>query len=247
MVWKDLEQARMLVEVGLGQPVGYTAHEERLIATHEAGHAAVAWLVAPTRRLEILTIVKRASALGLLAHGDREDVYTRSRSELLGMVQIAFGGQVAEELFFGDVSTGPGGDLAFATGTAAQMVGAAGMGDSLVSHAGAGGGPFSGGLVSQVLGDRAAREQVERCCTAEGRRPRPAVAATVTWWRRCATPCSSGTSSSGEITDVLEAAAEAGPSPLGTVPGPPADRSRGRRPAPGGAGTSPLSRPGAGT
>jgi DNA polymerase III delta prime subunit len=84
MVWKDLEQARMLVEVGVGTPVGYTPHEERLIATHEAGHATVAWLVAPQRRLEILTIVKRASALGLLAHGDREDVYTRSRAELAG-------------------------------------------------------------------------------------------------------------------------------------------------------------------
>ena len=47
------------------------------------------------------------------------------------MIQIAFGGQVAEELFFGDVSTGPAGDLAYATQVAAQMVGAAGMAGSL--------------------------------------------------------------------------------------------------------------------
>ncbi len=161
MRWKDLEHARMVVEVGLGQPVGYTAHEERLIATHEAGHAAVAWLVAPQRRLEILTIVKRASALGLLAHGDREDVYTRSRSELAAMVQIAFGGQVAEELFFGDVSTGPAGDLAFATSTAAQMVGSSGMGDTLVSLVRPAAGRSAAGWSSQVLGDRSAREQVE--------------------------------------------------------------------------------------
>ncbi|MGJ7442341.1 AAA family ATPase [Aquipuribacter sp. MA13-6] len=161
MAWADVEQARMLVEVGLGQPVGYTEHEKRLIATHEAGHATVAWLVAPHRRLEILTIVKRASALGLLAHGDREDVYTRSKHELEGLVQIAFGGQVAEELFVGDVSTGPGGDLAYATNVAAQMVGAAGMCDSLVSMVAAGGGPFGGGLVSRVLGDRQGREQMD--------------------------------------------------------------------------------------
>ena len=108
MSWADLEHARMIEEVGLGQPVAYTAHEKALIATHEAGHATVAWLVAPQRRLEILTIIKRRDALGLLAHGDREDVYTRSRGEMLAMMQIAFGGQVAEELFFGDVSTGPG-------------------------------------------------------------------------------------------------------------------------------------------
>ena len=37
MSWVDLEQARLVVEVGLGQPVGYTVHEQRLIATHEAG------------------------------------------------------------------------------------------------------------------------------------------------------------------------------------------------------------------
>src|SRR4051794_36310770 len=39
MLWRDVEHARMLSEVGLGQPVAYTAHEKRLIATHEAGHA----------------------------------------------------------------------------------------------------------------------------------------------------------------------------------------------------------------
>ena len=94
MTWADVEHARLQVEVGLGQPVAYTAHEERLIATHEAGHATVAWLVAPERRLEILTIIKRAGSLGLLAHGDREDVYTRSRKEMTGLIQIAMGGQV---------------------------------------------------------------------------------------------------------------------------------------------------------
>ena len=84
MTWADVEHARLQVEVGLGQPVAYTDHERALIASHEAGHATVAWLVAPQRRLEILTIVKRREALGLLAHGDREDVYTRSRAELTG-------------------------------------------------------------------------------------------------------------------------------------------------------------------
>ena len=177
MSWLDVEQARLVVEVGLGHPVGYTEHEARLIATHEAGHATVAWLVAPHRRLEILTIVKRAGALGLLAHGDREDVYTRSRSELRGLVQIAFGGQVAEELFLDDISTGPAGDLVYATEVAAQMVGASGMGDSLVSLAGAQGGPFSSSLVSRVLGDTAGRASVEQLLHAEKARVRGLLAA----------------------------------------------------------------------
>jgi cell division protease FtsH len=162
MSWADLEHARLVTEVGLGQPVGYTDHEARLIATHEAGHAAVAWLVAPQRRLEVLTIVKRADALGLLAHGDAEDVYTRSRTELAGMIRIAFGGQVAEELFFGDVSTGPAGDLQSATQVAAQMVGAAGMASTLVSFAAGQQGAFAdGNLVSRVLGDSEGRRMVE--------------------------------------------------------------------------------------
>jgi cell division protease FtsH len=162
MQWRDVERARMQVEVGLGQPVDYTEHERALIATHEAGHATVAWLVAPERRLEILTIVKRRGSLGLLAHGDREDVYTRSRTEMTALIQIAMGGQVAEEQFFGDVSTGPSSDLLYATNIAAQMVGACGMSDTLVSLAAVQNSGFSDtNLVGRVLGDSAGRSRTE--------------------------------------------------------------------------------------
>jgi ATP-dependent Zn protease len=162
MSWEDVEHARLVTEVGLGHPVAYTDHEMRLIATHEAGHAVTAWLLAPHRRLEVLTIVKRASALGLLAHGDRDDVYTRSRRELEALIRIAFGGQVAEELFFGDVSTGPGGDLLYATTTAAEMVGQAGMADTLISFSAVQGSALSSAnLVGRVLGDTEGRRMVE--------------------------------------------------------------------------------------
>jgi ATP-dependent Zn protease len=163
MDWSDLERARLTMEVGLGQPFAYTDHERRLIATHEAGHTTVAWLVAPQRRLEVLSIIKRRESLGLLAHGDREDVFTRSRSEMKALIQIAMGGQTAEELFFGDVSTGPAGDLAYATNIAAQMVGAAGMAGSLVSYAAVQTHALSDtNLVGRVLGDGPGREAVER-------------------------------------------------------------------------------------
>ena len=135
LTWDDIEKARLVEEVGMGAAVGYTPYERRLIATHEAGHATAAWLVAPQRRLEVLTIVKRRGALGLLAHGDREDVFTRSRTEMSALVQVALAGQCAEEIFFGDVSTGPGGDLLYATNAAAEMIGAHGMEGSLVSYA----------------------------------------------------------------------------------------------------------------
>ncbi len=168
MSWPDVEQARLLTEVGLGQPVAYTDHEARLIATHEAGHAVVAWLVAPHRRLEVLTIVRRAGSLGLLSHGDRDDVYTRSRAELLGLVRIAFGGQVAEELFVGDISTGPSGDLRYATEVAAQMVGSAGMAGSLVSFAAVSASSLADpGLVGRVLADTEGRRLVEELLARE--------------------------------------------------------------------------------
>ncbi len=168
MSWQDVEQARLLTEVGLGQPVAYTDHEARLIATHEAGHAVVAWLVAPHRRLEVLTIVRRAGSLGLLSHGDRDDVYTRSRAELLGLVRIAFGGQVAEELFVGDISTGPSGDLRYATEVAAQMVGSAGMAGSLVSFAAVSASSLADpGLVGRVLADTEGRRLVEELLARE--------------------------------------------------------------------------------
>jgi ATP-dependent Zn protease len=158
----DVESARLTEEIGMGQPVAYTAHEKRLIATHESGHATMAHLVAPHRRLEVLSIIKRREALGMLAHGDSEDVFTRSRSEMLALIQIAMGGQVAEELFFGDVSTGPGGDLSYATTVAAQMVGAVGMGGSLISLAAVQHGALSdSNLVGRVLADPGGRAAVE--------------------------------------------------------------------------------------
>lgn len=156
MSFHDVEQARITEMVGIGQPVRYTAAEQELIATHEAGHATVAWLVAPNRTLEVLTIVRRGEALGLLAHDDCEEVWTHSHYDLNSLVQIAMGGWVAEELFFGQTSTGPASDLASATRTAAQMVGAAGMTGSLISFAAT---PHD--LVSAVLADPAARESLE--------------------------------------------------------------------------------------
>ena len=168
MTWKDVEHARLVEEVGTGAPVEYTDHERRLIATHEAGHATVAWLVAPHRRLEVLTIVKRRGSLGLLAHGDREDVFTRSKSELQALVQIAMGGQCAEELFFADVSTGPGGDLLYATNCAAEMVGAHGMDGTLISYLAVQNGSLNDtNIVGRVLGDRQGRDQVEALLQAQ--------------------------------------------------------------------------------
>jgi len=132
--WGDIQKAKMTEEIGLAQPVEYTEAERRTIATHEAGHATVAWLVGKSRKLEVLSIIKRKDALGLLAHSDREERFLKSQSELEGLVEIALGGLAAEEVFFGEISSGPSGDLLAATTLVAQMVGSLGMDGTLFSY-----------------------------------------------------------------------------------------------------------------
>jgi ATP-dependent Zn protease len=132
--WSDIQRAKMTEEIGLAQPVEYTEAERRTIATHESGHAVVAWLAGKSRKLEVLSIIKRKEALGLLAHSDAEERFLKSESELRSLIQIAMGGMVAEELFFGEITSGPAGDLKAATHYAAMMVGSLGMGGSLFSY-----------------------------------------------------------------------------------------------------------------
>ena len=213
MSWSDVEHARLDSEIGLGQPVTYTDHEAATIATHEAGHATIAWLLAPERRLEVLSIIKRRSALGLLAHGDREDVYLRSRTQLRAMMAIAMGGQSAEELFFGDVTTGPSGDLMTATAVAAQMVGAAGMTDTLISFAAVQNSGFSDtNIVGRVLGDRDARAAVEELLQEQKIRAKGLLEANRHLVEALRDALLERHELIGhEITDVLEKAAAAGP------------------------------------
>ena len=78
-------------------------------------------------------MIKRSVALGLLAHSDLEERFTQTESELRSLVQISLGGLVAEQLFFGERSSGVAGDLKYATTLAATMVGSMGMGDTLIS------------------------------------------------------------------------------------------------------------------
>lgn len=161
----DLRRARMDVEIGLAEPTEYTAEERESIAVHESGHAVVAHLVGKGRKMELLSIVKRKDALGLLAHSEVEERYTKRRSESLALIQIALGGMVAEELFFGESGSGPAGDLAAATNIAVELVGSMGQGGSLISFRAADPGLIGGNLVSRVLGDSTARAAVDTLLT----------------------------------------------------------------------------------
>ena len=162
MDWADVQQAKLTEEIGLKQPVEYSEEEKRTIATHEAGHAVVAYLVGQNRKLEVLSIIKRRDALGLLAHSETEERFTKTRSELIGTMKIAFGGMTAEEQFFGESGTGPASDLIAATRIAAQMVGSFGMAGSLVSFEAVEAGPIAQGIVGKVLANEDAKTAVEK-------------------------------------------------------------------------------------
>jgi ATP-dependent Zn protease len=175
MTWADVTQAKMTEEIGLKQPVEYTDEERRRIATHESGHAVAAHLLAPDRKLEVLSIIKRRDALGLLAHSDGDEHYTRTSTELRALIEVAMGGIVAEEARFGQASTGPAADLAYATQLAAQMVGAFGMAGTLVSYQAVESGPITAGIVGKVLGNERAAKAVEALLQAAKERVRVLV------------------------------------------------------------------------
>ncbi len=161
MTMPDVAEAKMLVELGVTDPATYTDEERVRVATHGAGHATVAYFLGRSRQLDVLSIVKRRDSLGLLQHSDTVERFTQRRDEMEALLQICMGGLVAEERWFDEVSTGPAGDLSAATTIGAQMIGACGMGDSLISIAAAGNGIFSGGLVEKVLADKEARAELD--------------------------------------------------------------------------------------
>jgi cell division protease FtsH len=173
MTVSDVYEAKITEEIGLRQSVAYTEDERRTIATHESGHAAAAYVLGKSRRLEVLSIIKRQASLGLLAHTDLEERFTRGRGELEAAIAISLGGMVAEELFLGETTSGPGADLSTATEVAATMVGALGMGGSLVSfEAVAEGVVQRKNLVGKVLSDPQAKQQVETILSSQRERVR---------------------------------------------------------------------------
>jgi cell division protease FtsH len=102
--------------------------EKKIVAYHESGHALVAELVPGADPVSKISIIPRGlAALGYTQQLPTEDRYLMTRSELLGRIYVLLGGRVAEEMVFGDVSTGAQNDLQKATEIARTMVTQFGM------------------------------------------------------------------------------------------------------------------------
>ena len=106
--------------------------EKRTVAYHEAGHALIAELVPGGDPVTKISIIPRGvAALGYTQQLPTEDRYLMTRSELLARIYVLLGGRVAEEMIFGDVSTGAQNDLQKATEIARTMVTQFGMSERL--------------------------------------------------------------------------------------------------------------------
>ena len=185
MNFDDVMEAKLNEEIGLKQPVVYTEQDREAVATHEAGHATVAYFVGQNRRLEVLSIIKRRGSLGMLAHGDSEERFTRTRSEIGAGDPIALGGLVAEELCIGEM---PARDpRAISRTPPASRRGWSGLRDGGVVDLldAVTQGPIGGAnLVGKVLADGEGRQRVDDILEAQ----REKVIAVLESQPRCRTP-----------------------------------------------------------
>ncbi len=119
----DLEEARDKVRWGRERRSRVVDEKEkRLTAYHEAGHAVVLQLVEDSEPLHKVTIIPRGASLGSTMQLPEKDRYTESRRKLISMLTGLMGGRSAEELVFGDVTTGAHNDIKQATHIARMMV-----------------------------------------------------------------------------------------------------------------------------
>ncbi|MCS7012804.1 MAG: ATP-dependent zinc metalloprotease FtsH [Chloroherpetonaceae bacterium] len=106
--------------------------EKRIVAYHESGHAIVSWLLPGCDPPQKVTIVPRGvSALGYTLNTPLEDRYLMTREELFDRICGLLGGRVAEEIVFGEISTGAQNDLERVTDIAYSMVAIYGMSEKL--------------------------------------------------------------------------------------------------------------------
>ena len=132
IVEKDLEEARDKVRWGRERRSRVLDDKEkRMTACHEAGHAIVLALTEGTEPLHKVTIIPRGQALGATIQLPEKDKYTEGRKQLLGMIVGTMGGRVAEQLCYGEITTGAASDIRQATHIARMMVTEWGMSDQL--------------------------------------------------------------------------------------------------------------------
>jgi cell division protease FtsH len=128
----ELEEGIMRVVAGPEKKTRVMGEKERLVtAYHEMGHAIVGHYLEHSDPVHKISIISRGQALGYTISLPSEDKFLTTRAELLDTMAMTLGGRAAEEIIFGEITTGASNDLEKVTATAKQMVMRFGMSEKL--------------------------------------------------------------------------------------------------------------------
>jgi cell division protease FtsH len=134
VLMQDFDAALERAVAGMQSRRVMNDHEKRVIAYHEAGHALCAELLPSQDKTHRVSIVPRGSALGYTLHLPEEDRYLKTREEMTDWMVVGLAGRVAEQIVFGDVTTGAANDLAKVYDVSRKMVAEYGMGTQISSR-----------------------------------------------------------------------------------------------------------------
>jgi cell division protease FtsH len=127
----DFTDALERIILGAERKVMLTLDDRRRTAYHEGGHALVGMLTPGADPVRKISIIPRGQALGVTFSAPEADRFNYEKHELLAKIKVALGGRSAEELVYGEPSTGAESDIQQLTAIARQMVGRWGMSDTL--------------------------------------------------------------------------------------------------------------------
>lgn len=130
--WKDMREAMGNIEAGLAHPVQYTERERVATARHELGHAVAARYFLPDQVSVRLSIRMRTGSLGHHRAVDKEEEFSKFRSQSAGELRHYLGAIAAERVFYDENSTGVSADLRMATALASTMISVWGMGPDVL-------------------------------------------------------------------------------------------------------------------
>jgi cell division protease FtsH len=127
----DFTDALERIVLGAERKVMLTAADRRRTAYHEGGHAIVGMLTEGADPVRKISIIPRGLALGVTFATPDADRFNYTEQELRARIKVALGGRAAEEVVFGDITTGAESDLQQLTQIARQMVGRWGMSERI--------------------------------------------------------------------------------------------------------------------
>ncbi|MGA8297460.1 MAG: AAA family ATPase [Acidimicrobiales bacterium] len=135
ITWGDVIRAKQLKELGPPEDVEYIERERHATALHEACHAVIAARSQKDWVIDLATIEKGSTYLGMVKHVRAEDTFTRWKSDYEADIMVSLASLAGERMFFGgDSASGVSADLSNATRIATFMEGYWGMGRTVTSH-----------------------------------------------------------------------------------------------------------------